>query len=75
LDRKKNLKTLFLEENKSELEKFMVKVHFFFKAMFESNVNEIAKKSSYQIGVDKIMKESVDKVEFITNELSGIKVS
>lgn len=53
---------MFLEENKAELEKFMVKIHFFFKAMFESNINEIAKKSSYIIGLDKIMKDSCDKI-------------
>lgn len=46
VERKKTLKTSYLQDNKLDLEKFMKKIYYFYKSMAETNINEIAKKSN-----------------------------
>jgi hypothetical protein len=55
VERRKTIKTAYLQENKPDLEKFMVKVYYFYKTMQETNINEIAKKSTQIIGLEEMI--------------------
>lgn len=53
----------------------MDKIHHFFKQMLESNISDIARKSTQLCGVQQIIQASNEKLTYIKNELLGFKVN
>ncbi|KAM3135358.1 hypothetical protein pb186bvf_012516 [Paramecium bursaria] len=74
-ERRIYLRTKYLEQNKADLEKFMDKINHFFRQMIDTNISEIARKSTTLCGLTDMLEQSNQKLNYIKQELSGFKMN